>query len=516
MMAWREEIREQYEAAKNEVALAGGQKRIDKQHLRGKMTARERMEAFFDEGRFTEIEMYAKTRIKPEEVQKTQYVGDGVVCGYGKVNGVTVYAVSQDATVSGGSGGETHVSKICRTLEMAISTKSPFVQLCDSGGARIEEGILSLAAYSRLFWLNTQASGYIPQIAAIMGNCAGGSAYSPAMCDILLMVKDTSQFFITGPKVIKALTGEEVSMDELGGADVHAEHSGQAHFVCENDQECLDMIRELLAYITIPKITYKPARKIDFVKLGRQLERLVPENTRQPYDVRAVIERIVDEAKFVELLRDFAKNLVVGFARLDGRTVGIVANQAQHMGGSLDCDAGDKCARFVRFCDCFDIPLLVLVDVPGFFPGTAQEKKGILRHGSKILYAFSEATVPKISLIMRKAYGGAYCAMNSKAMGADVVYAWPICELAVMGADGAVDVIFNRELNKAEDPDKLREEKIEAYKEKYLNPYFAASCGFVDEVILPEETRAKLIDAFAGLENKTAVTLNKKHGNIAL
>ena len=515
-MTWRKEIRDKYEEARQEVALAGGQKRIDKQHLRGKMTARERMEAFFDDGKFTEIEMYARTRIKPEEVKKTQYVGDGVVCGCGKVNGITVYAISQDATISGGAGGETHVSKICRTLEMAINTKSPFVQLCDSGGARIEEGILSLSAYSRLFLLNTQASGYIPQIAAIMGNCAGGSAYSPAMCDILFMVKDTSQFFITGPKVIKALTGEEVTMDELGGAHVHAQHSGQAHFVCENDKECLEKIREVLAYITIPKTTYENAHKIDYTKLGRQLERIVPENTRQPYDVREVIKCIVDDAVFVELLDEFAKNLVVGFARLDGRSVGIVANQAQYMGGSLDCDAGDKCARFVRFCDCFDIPLLVLVDVPGFFPGTAQEKKGILRHGSKILYAFSEATVPKISLIMRKAYGGAYCAMNSKAMGADVVYAWPICELAVMGADGAVDVIFNRELNKAEDPDKLREEKIEAYKEKYLNPYFAASCGFVDEVILPEETRAKLIDAFAGLENKTAVTLNKKHGNIAL
>ena len=330
------------------------------------------------------------------------------------------------------------------------------------------------------------------------------------------MVKDTSQFFITGPKVIKALTGEEVSMDELGGAHVHAQHSGQAHFVCENDKECLERIREVLAYITIPKIPYNNVRKIDYSRLGRQLENIVPENTRQPYDVREVIRCVVDDAQFVELLDEFAKNLVVGFARLDGRTIGIVANQAQYLGGSLDCDAGDKCARFVRFCDCFDIPLLVLVDVPGFFPGTAQEKKGILRHGSKILYAFSEATVPKISLIMRKAYGGAYCAMNSKAMGADVVYAWPICELAVMGADGAVDVIFNRQLREAEDPDKLREEKIESYKEKYLNPYFAASCGFVDEVILPEDTRARLVDAFAGLENKTVATLKKKHGNIAL
>ena len=515
-MTWRNEIREKYEEARQEVALAGGQKRIDKQHLRGKMTARERMEAFFDEGKFTEIEMYARTRIKPEEVKKTQYVGDGVVCGYGKVNGVTVYAISQDATISGGAGGETHVSKICRTLELAISTKSPFVQLCDSGGARIEEGILSLSAYSKLFLLNTQASGYIPQIAAIMGNCAGGSAYSPAMCDILFMVKDTSQFFITGPKVIKALTGEEVTMDELGGAHVHAQHSGQAHFVCENDKECLERIREVLAYITIPKIPYNNVRKIDYSRLGRQLEYIVPENTRQPYDVREVIRCVVDDAQFVELLDEFAKNLVVGFARLDGRTIGIVANQAQYLGGSLDCDAGDKCARFVRFCDCFDIPLLVLVDVPGFFPGTAQEKKGILRHGSKILYAFSEATVPKISLIMRKAYGGAYIAMNSKGIGADIVYAWPIAEIAVMGAAGAVSIIGKKEIAKAEDPTAKKEELLNAYNSRFMNPYIAAEHGYVDEVILPEETRERIAGAFQMLKTKKQIRPVKKHGNIPL
>lgn len=515
-MAWDKSVKIQFEEAKSEVALAGGQKRLEREHIRGKLTARERMIAFFDDGKFTEIEMYAKTRIKTEEVEKRQYVGDGVICGYGNVNGVTVYAVAQDATISGGAGGETHVNKISHTLELAISNKSPFVQMCDSGGARIEEGILSLSAYSKLFWLNTQASGYIPQIAAIMGNCAGGSAYSPAMCDMLFMVEKTGQFFITGPKVIKALTGEDITMNELGGADVHSEWSGQAHFVCKNDQDCLDKIREVLAYITIPKADYKSRKRFDYVKLGKQIEDIVPENTRRSYDVKEVIRRIVDNGKFVELLCEFARNLVIGFARLDGRAIGIVANQALHMGGSLDCDAGDKCARFVRFCDCFDIPLLVLVDVPGFFPGVQQEKKGILRHGSKILYAFSEATVPKISLIMRKAYGGAYCAMNSKAMGADMVYAWPICELAVMGADGAVDVIFDKQIKASNNPDLLREEKIENYKNKYLNPYYAASCGFVDEVILPEETRDRLIAAYAGLENKTSMILKKKHGNITL
>ena len=514
-MEWNKEIRSRHSVAKTEVYLAGGQNRIDKEHTRGKMTARERMETFFDNGVFTEIEMYSKTRIKPEEIQKKQYVGDGVICGYGRVNGTIVYAVAQDATISGGSGGETHVSKICRTLELAINAKKPFVQMCDSGGARIEEGILSLSAYSKLFWLNTQASGYIPQIAAIMGNCAGGSAYSPAMCDILFMVRETGQFFITGPKVIKALTGEEVTMNELGGADIHSKWSGQAHFVCSDDKECIERIRKVLSYITIPKSDYK-TRKIDYAKRGKEIESIVPENKRHSYDVREVIRRIVDKGEFIELLSEFAKNLVIGFARLDGRTVGIVANQALYLGGSLDCDAGDKCARFVRFCDCFEIPLLVFVDVPGFFPGAIQEKRGILRHGSKILYAFSEATVPKISVIMRKAYGGAYCAMNSKAIGADMVYAWPICELAVMGADGAVDVIFNRRLREAADSDNLRDELIENYKKEYLNPYFAASCGFVDEVILPEETREKLINAYAGLESKNVQTIKKKHGNIAL
>ena len=515
-MTWDKTVRENHERAREEISLAGGQSRIDREHSRGKMTARERMEAFFDDGQFTEIEMYSRTRIRPAEIEKKQYVGDGVVCGYGKVNDVTVYAVAQDATISGGAGGETHVSKICRTLELAIAAKCPFVQMCDSGGARIEEGILSLSAYSRLFYLNTQASGYIPQIAAIMGNCAGGSAYSPAMCDLLFMVKKTGQFFITGPKVIKALTGEDVTMDELGGPDVHAKWSGQAHFVCKDDADCIKQIRQILAYITIPKIPFRQTRKIDYHKAGREIEELVPENKRHPYDVRDVIRRIVDNGKFAEILEDFARNIVVGFSRLDGRTVGIVANQPLYLGGSLDCDSGDKCARFVRFCDCFDIPLLVFVDVPGFFPGLPQEKKGILRHGSKILYAFSEASVPRISVIMRKAYGGAYCAMNSKALGADMVYAWPICELAVMGADGAVDVIFSRQIKGAEDPDAFREQKIEEYKDKYLNPYFAASCGFVDEVILPEETRDRLIAAFEGLEGKKLTRLVKKHGNITL
>ncbi|MDO5131361.1 MAG: acyl-CoA carboxylase subunit beta [Eubacteriales bacterium] len=516
-MAWEEKYRQEYRSVREEALLGGGQKRIDREHARGKLTARERMELLFDDGIFTEIEMYAKTRIIPEKIEKRQYIGDGVVCGYGRVHDKIVYAAAQDTTVSGGAGGETHVSKISRTLEMAIRARAPFVQMCESGGARIEEGILSLSAYSRLFYLNTQASGYIPQIAAIMGNCAGGSAYSPAMCDVLLMVKETGQFFITGPRVIKALTGEDVSMNELGGAGVHAEHSGQAHIVCENDQDCINQIRRVLSFLTQPQVEHKKRRGVDYTKRGLKIENIVPENKRHPYDVREVIRCISDHGDFYEFSEGFARNLVTGFIRLEGKSIGVVANQALYMGGSLDCDAGDKCARFVRFCDCFEIPLLVLVDVPGFFPGKQQEMKGILRHGSKILYAFSEATVPKVSVIMRKAYGGAYCAMNSKAMGGDLVYAWPICELAVMGADGAVDVMFQKQIRDAEDPDAFRERQISEYEKQYLNPYFAASCGFVDEIILPEETRQKLILAFRGLENKkTEISLPKKHGNISL
>lgn len=515
-MAWNKEVKETYNQKKQEALLSGGAERLEREHQKGKLTARERMELLFDNKEFTEIHMLVKSRVEAEEVKKKHYLGDGVIAGYGKVNGTTVYAVAQDCTVSGGAGGEAHVQKMCEALELALKTKSPFVCLCDSGGARIEEGIISLSAYSRLFYLNTQASGYIPQIAAIMGNCAGGSSYSPAMCDYIFMVKNTSQFFITGPRVIKALTGEDVTMDELGGADVHSRYSGVSNFVCENDEDCISQIKELLGYINEKQLAVNTKRKVDYKAIGSQIEEIVTENTRRSYDVRQVISCLSDEKKFFEVSADFATNMVVGFCRLDGKTVGVVANQPAVMGGAIDCDAADKCARFVRFCDSFDIPLLVMVDVPGFYPGKAEEKKGILRHGSKMLYAFSEATVPKISLIMRKAYGGAYCAMNSKAMGADVVFAWPICEIAVMGADGAVDVMFNKQIKQAENPDEFRQEQIAKYEKKYLNPYFAASLGMVDEVVLPEETRAKIIEAFSALEGKQIVGYSKKHGNIPL
>lgn len=513
-MAWKQTVKEKYDSMKEELFLAGGQKKIDLQHSRGKLTARERMEALFDGGVFNEIEMYSKSQVELEDVKKKHYLGDGVVCGYGKVNGKTVYAVSEDATISGGASGATQVEKMCRTIEQAIVAKKPFVMLCESGGARIEEGIMSLSAHSRLFKDNTRASGYIPQIAAIMGNCAGGSSYSPAMCDFIFMVDKTGQFFITGPKVIKAIVGMDVTMEELGGASVHSKYSGQAHFVYQDDLACIEGIKELLEYITVPKVPYLPT--MDYRRLGKEIEEVVPEDKRYPYDVREVISRIVDEQIMMEVLPEYAKNLVTCFARMNGRSIGIVANQANSNGGALDCDAADKCARFVRFCDCFEIPLLTLVDVPGYLPGIEQERKGILRHGSKILYAFAEATVPQVSLILRKAYGGAYCAMDSKALSSDIAFAWPICEFAVMGAGGAVDVIYHKRLEESEDPVKLRAELIKKYEDKYLDPYYAAMCGMIDEVILPEETREKIISAFDSLEDKKVEILPKKHGNISL
>jgi propionyl-CoA carboxylase beta chain len=513
-MAWKQKVKDKYNKIREELVLAGGQDRINLQHARGKLTARERLQAFFDNGVFNEIEMLSKSQAVLEGNQKKRYLGDGVVCGYGHVNGKTVYAVAEDATISGGASGAIQVEKMCRTIEQAIIAKKPFVMLCESGGARIEEGILSLAAHSRLFKDNTKASGYIPQIAAIMGNCAGGSSYSPAMCDFVFMVDKTGQFFITGPKVIKAVVGTNVSMEELGGASVHSHYSGQAHFVYQDDLSCLEGIKELLEYITVPKISCLDA--IDYRLLGKEIENVVPEDKRYPYDVREVIKRIVDRQVILEVLPQFAQNLVTCFARLDGRSIGVVANQANNNGGALDCDAADKCARFVRFCDCFDIPLLTLVDVPGYLPGIEQERRGILRHGSKILYAFAEATVPQVSLILRKAYGGAYCAMDSKALGSDIAFAWPICEFAVMGPGGAVDIIYHKQLDEAEDAAALRAELIKKYEEKYLDPYYAAMCGMVDEVIFPEETREKLIAAFASLENKKVDSIQKKHGNISL
>lgn len=513
-MGWAEKEKEYVKLCET-AFMAGGIERTEREHKKGKCTARERVELLFDNRKFHEIGMLAKSRIEFEGVNKKHYLGDGVITAYGMIHGVTAYVAAQDATISGGAGGEEHIRKVCHALELAIKTKSPFIWLCDSGGARIEEGILSLAAYSRLFYLNTQASGVIPQIAAIMGNCAGGSSYSPALCDFTFMVEKTSQFFITGPKVIKALTGETVSMGELGGADIHEKTSGQVQLVCKSDKECIMNIRRLISYIKIKSTKVSDNTK-NTIQNRRTIEEIVPENPRHSYDVREVIGCIADENSFFEMAPMFAANIVIGFARLDGNTIGIVANQPCVYGGALNCDAADKASRFVRFCDCFDIPLLVMVDVPGFYPGIAEEKKGILRHGSKLLYAFSEAEVPRISLLMRKAYGGAYCAMNSKDIGADFVFAWPICEVAVMGADGAVDVIFHKEILQSENPEELRQDWIGRYEKEYLNPYYAASCSMIDEIILPQDTREKLITAFKFLENKTKKQVNKRHGNIPL
>lgn len=514
-MGWNRDINEKYNNKNEEVAVAGGLKKIDIHHSRGKLTARERMEALFDNGEFNEIEKYARSQLKNEAVNKKRYLGDGVICGYGRVNGETIFAISEDATISGGASGVTQVEKICRTLEQAIKTRKPFVMLCESGGARIEEGIMSLYAHSKLFKDNAIASGYIPQIAAIMGNCAGGSAYSPAMCDFVFMVEKTSQFFITGPKVIKAMGGGDITMDELGGASIHSKYSGQAHFVYQDDASCIEGIKKLINYITVKHQNNKNDRT-NYSKLGKEIENIVPDNNRLPYDVRDVIVRLVDNGSFLEVLSEFAPNTVIGFARLGGRSIGIVANQAKHLGGALDCDAADKCARFIRFCDSFDMPLLTLVDVPGYLPGVEQERKGILRHGSKILFSYAEATVPQVSLVLRKAYGGAYCAMNSKALGCDIAFSWPICEFAVMGPDGAVDIIYHTQIEQSDSPKKLRDELIKKYEEKYLDPYYAAECGIIDEVIMPEETRKKLIVAFDSLENKNKEKFVKKHGNISL
>lgn len=514
--AWSDSVWNTYQKMTMEALEATGEKGRNKQHAAEKLTARERIELLFDRGSFQEINLFSLSQQENLMVEKKHYYGDGVICGFGKINGKGVYAISSDATISGGAGGEEYIKKVCRCLQSAISTKSPFVSLNESGGARIEEGINSLAAYSTLFKLNTMASGYIPQIAAIMGNCAGGASYSPILHDFLFMTQK-SQMYITGPQVIKALTGETVSMDELGGSDIHAKESGQIHFVYSDDKKCIEAIRNLLSYLP-QNCSEKPAELAQYVfeESAVSLEELVPENTRQPYDIRKVINVLCDKDSFLEIQEEFARNVCVGLARICGKTIGIIANQPMVLGGALECDASDKASRFIRTCDCFNIPLVTLVDVPAFMPGLNQEKKGIIRHGAKLLYSFAEATVPKITVILRKAYGGAYCAMNSKNLGSDMVYAWPISEIAVMGADGAVGVICKKEIEKADNPEQKRQELIARYKDEYLNPYYAAKRGLIDEIIRPEDTRNKIISALELINDKEAVVLNKKHGNIPL
>jgi len=506
-------------ASKNkEALLGGGEKRIESQHKKGKLTARERIELLLDEGTFEEIGKFVMHRCKDFGLEKQFYPGDGVVTGYGQVNGRLVYVFSQDFTVFGGSLSETHAEKIVKIMDLAMKNGAPVIGLNDSGGARIQEGVVSLGGYADIFYRNTLASGVVPQISAIMGPCAGGAVYSPAITDFILMVEDTSYMFVTGPNVVKTVTQENVTAEELGGASAHSAKSGVTHFSCANEVECINNIKQLLSYM--PQNCEDEAAMAPYEQKKDEkvpaLNDIMPENPNQPYDMREVIELTVDEGSFMEVHKNFAENIVVGFARIGGRSIGIVGNQPASLAGVLDIDASTKGARFVRFCDCFNIPLLVFEDVPGFLPGTDQEWNGIITNGAKLLYAFSEATVPRVTVITRKAYGGAYDVMNSKHIGADMNYAWPMAEIAVMGAKGAAEIIFKREIAEAENPEEKLQEKIDEYTEKFANPYRAAHRGYIDEVILPENTREKLIKAFKMLENKVDKLPKKKHGNIPL
>ncbi|GGI57643.1 acyl-CoA carboxylase subunit beta [Winogradskyella haliclonae] len=497
--------------------LGGGQARIDKQHQKKKLTARERVLYLLDEGSFEEIGALVTHRTKDFGMENQKFYGDGVVTGYGTVNGRLIYIFAQDFTVFGGSLSETHAEKICKIMDMAVNVGAPIIGLNDSGGARIQEGVRSLGGYADIFYRNVQASGVIPQISAIMGPCAGGAVYSPAMTDFTLMVQDTSYMFVTGPNVVKTVTNEEVTSEELGGASVHSTKSGVAHLTSSNDVEALEDIKRLLSYL--PQNNREKAIDIPFDlkdEVRESLSDIVPDNPNKPYDMHQVIEGIIDEDSFYEIHKDFAENIIVGFARLGGKSVGVVANQPMFLAGVLDVNSSTKAARLVRFCDAFNIPLLVLEDVPGFLPGTDQEWNAIITNGAKLLYAFSEATVPRVTVITRKAYGGAYDVMNSKHIGADMNFAWPNAEIAVMGAKGAAEIIFKREISAADDKEAKWKEKEAEYANLFANPYSAAERGFIDEVILPKNTRRKLIKAFHMLENKDVNRPNRKHGNIPL
>ena len=498
--------------------LGGGQARIDAQHKKGKLTARERLLLLLDDGTFEEIGMLVTHRSHEFGLDKEKYLGDGVVTGYGTINGRLVFVFSQDFTVFGGSLSETHAEKICRIMDLAMQNGAPIIGLNDSGGARIQEGVVSLGGYADIFFRNTRASGVIPQFSAIMGPCAGGAVYSPAITDLVWMVEQTSYMFVTGPNVVKTVTHQEVTSEELGGALTHSTKSGVTHFAATNEVECLNSIRKMLEYLPQNCEEQAPCKVYETPKteLRPQLNSIVPENPNQPYDMRDVIEGVIDEDSFAEVHKNFAENIVVGFARLAGKSIGIVANQPAFLAGVLDIHSSIKAARFVRLCDSFNIPLLVFEDVPGFLPGTDQEWNGIISNGAKLLYAFSEATVPRITVITRKAYGGAYDVMNSKHIGADMNFAWPTAEIAVMGAKGAAEIIFKKEIQEAQDPQaKLREKELD-YIQHFANPYRAAERGYVDEVIVPEQTRDKLIKSFKMLENKVDTLPRKKHGNIPL
>ena len=498
--------------------LGGGEERIKQQHAKGKLTARERVELLLDKGSFVELDRFVTHRSHDFGMADQQILGDGVVTGYGTIDRRLVYVYSQDFTVFGGSLSETQAEKICKIMDLAMKNGAPVIGLNDSGGARIQEGVLSLGGYADIFLRNTLASGVVPQISIIMGPCAGGAVYSPAITDFIVMVKNTSYMFVTGPEVVKTVTHEEVSFEELGGALTHASTSGVAHFAAEGEEDAIFLVQKLLSYLPSNNMEDPPVVRSedDPLRTDEALDALVPDEPNKPYDMREVITKIVDDGEFLEIMQHWAGNILIGFARLDGRSVGIVANQPAVLAGVLDINASVKAARFVRFCDAFNIPIVTFVDVPGFLPGTAQEHGGIIRHGAKLIYAYAEATVPKLTVITRKAYGGAYCVMSSKHMRGDINLAWPTAEIAVMGPEGAVNIIFRKEIAEAADPEETRARLVAEYREKFANPYVAASRGYLDAVIEPHETRPRLINALEMLQNKRDTNPPKKHGNIPL
>jgi len=498
--------------------LGGGPERIKVQHQKGKLTARERLDLLLDKGSFRETDSFVVHRTHAFGLEEQKYMGDSVVTGWGTVDGRLVFVYSQDFTVMGGSLGEVHAEKICKIMDLAIKNGAPIIGLNDSGGARIQEGVVSLAGYADIFLRNTLASGVIPQISAILGPCAGGAVYSPALTDFVFMTRGTSNMFVTGPDVVKSVTHEEVTFEELGGATVHAEKSGVCHVAAESEMDVLYLIRKLLAFLPQNNMENSPfiPNSDDSLRMDEALDSIIPDDPAKPYDVKEVIRHVVDHAQFYEIQEGYAQNIVVGFAYLGGHSIGIVANQPQVLAGVLDIDASEKAARFVRFCDAFNIPIITFVDVPGFMPGTSQEHGGIIRSGAKLLYAYCEATVPKVTVILRKAYGGAYIVMSSKHLRGDINLAWPTAEIAVMGPDGAVSIIFRKEMEKSNNPSKRKAELVSDYRDNFANPYVAAERGFLDDIIEPRNTRPRLINALEMLQNKRDANPSKKHGNIPL
>ena len=505
-------------ALREQAKLGGGQKRIEEQHAKGKLTARERIELLLDEGSFNEIDQFVVHQCTEFGISNRKFLGDGVMTGYGTIDGRLVYVFSQDFTVFGGSLGEMFAKKVCKLMDLALKTGAPVIGLNDSGGARIQEGVASLAGYGDIFFRNVISSGVVPQISAVMGPCAGGAVYSPALTDFIIMVDKTSHMFITGPDVVKTVLGQEVSFEDLGGATVHSQTSGVAHFIAKDEQQCIQIIRKILSYLPSNYLEDPPVVELgdDPNRIDEGLGKVLPDDPDKPYDVKEIIFRITDNGEFFEIQPLWAQNIVIGFARLNGRTIGVVANQPAHYAGALDINSSMKAGRFVRFCDAFNIPIITFVDVPGFLPGIEQEHGGIIKHGSKLLYAYCEATVPKITVILRKDYGGAYDVMGSKHSGADINYAWPTAEIAVMGPHGAINIIFRKEIAEAKDPQQKHNELVSEYRQKFASPYIAAQKGYIDEVIEPSETRPKLISAIESLITKREARPSRKHSNVPL